>query len=62
MRGEEKGENPLVRRGKRRHCSSKYWWTSDRRQRVGWSSVSLSLVRGMELKSLASWTMWSEEF
>ena len=59
---EEKEENSPAQRGKRRHCSSKCWWTSDRGRRVGWSSVSLLLVRGVELKSLASWTVWSEEF
>ena len=62
VRGEEKGENPLARRGKRWCCSSVCGWTSDRRQRVGWSSVSLLLVRGVELKSLASRTVWSKEF
>ena len=61
-RREENGENPLVQRGKRRRYSSESGWTSDRRRGVGWSSVSLSLVRGVKLKSLASRIVWSEEF
>ena len=61
-RKEEKGENPPVWRGKQRHCSSECGWTSDQHWRVGWSSVSLSLMCGVELKSLVSWSVWSEEF
>ena len=61
-RREEKGENPPAWRGERRRYSSKCGWTSNRHQHVGWSSVSLSLVRRVELKSLASQTVWSEEF
>ena len=61
-RREEKGENPPAQRGKRWHCSSECGWTSDRRRCVRWSFVSLSLVRGVELKSLVSRTVWSEEF
>ena len=59
---EENGENPLARRGKWRHCSSECGWTLDRRRCVRWSSVSLLLVSGVELKSLASQIVWSEEF
>ena len=58
-RREEKGENPTARRGKRRHCSTECGWISDYRRHVGWSSVSLSLVHGVELKSR---TVWNEEF
>ena len=58
-RREEKGENSPTRRGKWRHCSSKCGWTSYRCRHMGWSSVSFSLVRGVELKCLASRTMWS---
>ena len=61
-RREEKRENPSTWRGKRRHYLSKCGWTSDRRRLVGWNSVSLSLVCEVELKSLVSRTVWSEEF
>ena len=61
-RREENGENPLVRSGKRRCYSLECGWTSDRRRHVGWSFVSLPLVRGVKLKSLASRIVWSEEF
>ena len=61
-RREEKGENPLAQRGKRQRCSSECGWTLDRHWCVGWSFVSLLLVCRVELKSLASRTVWSEEF